>query len=118
MNNAITAYNNSKNVIKISTNENEYWYFIKGQRGSTALSLFCRKSGSRETGFKQERSLKDTQLWKVVANGDGYVIQNKADATYMNGDAGASPVNMGTKAEIPAVNFKITKSTYANECDR
>ncbi len=115
LNNAITAYNNSKNVIKISTNENEYWYFIKGQRGSTALSLFAENQGAGKQVLNKERSLKDTQLWKVVANGDGYVIQNKADATYMNGDAGASPVNMGTKAEIPAVNFKITKSTYAND---
>lgn len=115
LNTAITTYTNSKNVIKISNTENQYWYFIKGQRGSSSTSLFAENQGAGKQILNKERALKDTQLWKVVADGDGYIIQSKADATYMNADAGASPVNMGTKTEVPTVKFKLTQSTHASD---
>lgn len=115
LNTALQTYLASKNSIQISDATSEYWYLIKGERGSTATALFAENQGGNAQVLNKERALSDAQLWKVVANGAGVAIQSKLNASYINADAGASPVKVGTKNTKPTVAFKTSVSTHKTD---
>lgn len=92
---------------KVSTTGNDTWYYIKAQRGNASPFYFTAKV-AKTTVTCDALTSTDYQLWKVVANGAGYALQNKGDNSYLNYDA--SP--FGTKAAMPTKNFNFYPSTY------
>lgn len=92
---------------KVSTEGNDTWYYIKAERGVAAPFYFTAKSDNSTIKCEALTST-DYQLWKIVPNGSGYALQNKANNYYLNYDA----TPFGTKAAMPTKSFNIYASTY------
>lgn len=92
---------------KVSTNTEEYWYFIQMQRGEAVLT--AQGEGQNLKTAVAAKSKKQTQLWKVTASGNRYQLTSKGGQVlyYVSGDrfkTAASP-STGYRA------FQIVKST-------
>jgi len=112
---AITTYQNSQNQLQISSGSNEYWYWIKGTRGSAATALYAEFQSAGTQVLNKDRALTDKQLWKIVANGSGYALQNKASGTYMNTNIANNTLLKTETAPPTAKPVYFNKSTYATD---
>lgn len=111
---AITTYQNSQNPIHISNDQEEFWYWIKAMRGSSTAALFAENMGTGTQVLHKERSVKDVQFWKVVANGDGYTLINKQGGVYLNTDVAYNAL-ITTTTTRPAKAVYFNKSGYATD---
>lgn len=101
LNAATAVYLASMNIVQISTEGNEHWYYIKSPRGITADQVYAENQGVGKQILNKLKSANDAQLWKVVANGTGYAFVNKLDGSYMNTD-GANNTTMVAQTGVPA----------------
>lgn len=111
---AIAAYQNSQNELRISNDQEEFWYWIKAMRGSSNVALFAENMGTGTQVIHKERSVKDAQLWKLVASGEGYSIVNKQGGVYLNTDVAYNALITTTTAK-PARAVYFNKSSYATD---
>jgi len=111
---AITAYQNSQNPIRISNEQENFWYWIKAMRGSSSVALFAENRGTGTQVIHKERSVKDAQLWKIVAHGDGYAIVNKQGGVYLNTDVAYNAL-ITTATAKPGKAVYFNKSGYATD---
>ncbi len=61
---------------KISTDGNEYWYYIQMQRGLTVLTAMGE--GKNMQTAEAVESKKDAQLWKITAEGSRYKFTTRS----------------------------------------
>lgn len=111
---AITAYQNTQNTIRISNDQDEFWYWIKAMRGSSSAALFAENMGTGTQVIHKERSVKDAQLWKVIASGEGYALVNKQGGAYLNTDVAYNAL-ITTVSTKPARAVYFNKSNYATD---
>lgn len=99
---AIDTYRSSR--VKLATDGSK-WYFIKGQRGSTATALFAENQGVGNQVLNKEQTFVNAQAWKIVPNGTGFALVNKNDNSFLNSDLGTASTattNLSTIAAVPA----------------
>ena len=107
---AIDTYHSSK--VKLATDGSK-WYFIKSQRGSTATALYAENQGvSAPQVLNKEQAYTNAQAWKIVANGTGFALVNKLDASNINSDLTGTgttgiTVNLPTIATVPTKPLNI-----------
>ena len=101
---------------KVSTNTEEYWYFIQMQRGMCVLTV--QGEGQKIVTADASKSKKQTQLWKVTADGSRYKFTSKGgQVLYYNYTSGVlSSSRFYTQATPPAgsdyfSSFKIVTTT-------
>ena len=101
----------------MSNDNNEVWYYIQGTR--PANTYMTAPAAGAGTQVKDLAVIPDeTQLWKLVANGDGFALQNKGSLEYLQTDL-PSDKNLNTQANMPtkALRF-ITSSETSNKAYR
>ena len=102
---------------ELSNENNEVWYYIQGTR--PANSYMTAPAAGAGTQVKDLPVIPNaTQLWKLVANGDGFALQNKASQEYLQTDF-PSGTNLNTQANMPtkALRF-ITSNEFFNKAYR
>ncbi len=116
LNQIYVMFKSTVNLPEISTSTNEAWYYIQGTRpANTYLTAPVVGSGTPVKGLAIIPD--DTQLWKLVSNGDGFAFQNKATSEYIQTDF-PSGTNLTTQADMPvkALRFitsdEISNNTY------
>lgn len=111
---AISTYQNTQNTIRVSNEQEEFWYWIKSTRGSSNTALFAENTGTGTQVVNKDRAIKDAQLWKVVVSGEGYALVNKQGAVYLNTDVAYNAL-LTTVATKPAKAVYFNKSVYATD---
>lgn len=97
LNAALATYMASVVKPTVSTTGNDVWYAIYTTR-LTNGTMTSNGAGAKVNS--QLYTASDSQLWKVVANGTGYALVNKATVEYLNADAtGDAATN--TKVDMP-----------------
>ena len=97
---------------ELSNEISEVWYYIQGTRPANTY-ITAPAAGL----FTQVKDLPvipdDTQLWKLVSNGDGFALQNKATQEYLQTDF-PSGTNLNTQSEMPtkALRFITSNETF------
>lgn len=94
----------------LSTSSNEYWYYIQGTRLSYTY-LTCSAAGAT-TKFAKNLPLvaNDSQLWKLVQNGNGFAIVNKATGEYINADNASGSISL-PQASMPVNALRCVPSS-------
>lgn len=93
----IEAYVNSAIHPKISDDTNTYWYLIQGARPTDS---YLTSTGEGGKIHSSDVIPDDTQLWKLVANGDGFALVNKVTGEYIDTDM-ESGNELVTKTAMP-----------------
>lgn len=116
---ALTAYNSAVVVPQLSTEGNERWYFLQGQRPA---NTYLTTTGAGAQLFSRAVIPDDTQLWKFVANtkgtANGYAMVNKATGQYLNADK-KNNVSLNDTINMPVNNLRfIASDIYTNNTVR
>ena len=102
---------------ELSNDNSEVWYYIQGTR--PANTYMTAPAAGAGTQVKNSLVIPDdTQLWKLVSNGDGFALQNKASQEYLQTDF-PSGTNLNTQTDMPikALRF-ITSNETSNKAYR
>lgn len=106
---SLVLFKQNVNLPKVSTGSIEYWYNIQATRPTnTYVTAGVAGSGAQV----KELSLipDDTQLWKLVTNGSGFAIKNKASGEYIQTDL-PSASNLATQTTLPTNTLRALVST-------
>lgn len=119
LNTALTTYNNAVVVPQLSTEGNERWYFLQGQRPA---NTYLTTTGAGAQLFSRAVIPDDTQLWKFVANtkgtANGFAMVNKATGQYLNADK-KNNVSLNDTINMPVNNLRfIASDIYTNNTVR
>jgi hypothetical protein len=106
LNAAINAYKATINKPMVSTTENTVWYYLYTTRFADGV---VTSNGAGAKLNAQLYTASDLQLWKVVANGSGYALVNKATDEYLDADLGGT-TPMATKTAMPAIALDFVAS--------
>lgn len=94
---------------QVSTVSNSVWYFIQGTRpANTYLTAPAAGSGTPVKGLTVIPD--DTQLWKLVPNGDGFSLQNKATLEYIQTDFPTGAM-LSTQPDMPVKPLRVITSS-------
>lgn len=90
----------------LSTTDSEVWYYIQGTRPENSY-LTDKGEGNQ---IKSETVIpNDTQLWKFVQEGTGFLMVNKSTSLYLNSDLNTGS-NLPTVSAKPTRTLKVRKS--------
>lgn len=100
-------------VPQVSTGGNDVWYFIQCSPRNASMPNAKWLTGAADGGELSvaEFTQSDAQRWKVITQGEGFALVNKANGTYMNTDqvwTGAVATSLlyaSTAAPTTAVKF-------------
>lgn len=114
---SLALYKQSVIMPIISTGGVDRWYYIQGTRpANTYITAGEANSGAQINELPLIPN--DTQLWKLVPNGDGIAIVNKATGEYIQTDV-ASATNLSTQVAMPINSLRTLVSTeIANNTNR
>lgn len=116
---AITTYNNSVILPQLSTEGNERWYFLQGQRPA---NTYLTSTGAAAQVYSYAVVPNDNQLWKFVASttgtANGFAMVNKATGTYLDANT-AYNTNIFTVTAEPTNNLRyIASDIYSDKTIR
>ena len=116
---ALTTYNNAVVVPQLSTEGNERWYFLQGQRPA---NTYLTSTGAAAQVFSYAVVPNDNQLWKFVASttgtANGFAMVNKATGTYLDANT-AYNANIFTVTAEPTNNLRfIASDIYSDKTIR
>lgn len=116
---ALTAYNSAVVVPQLSTEGNERWYFLQGQRPA---NTYLTSTGAAAQVYSYAVVPNDNQLWKFVASttgtANGFAMVNKATGTYLDANT-AFNANIFTVAAEPVNNLRfIASDIYSDKTIR
>lgn len=107
---ALATYNNAVVTPQLSTEGNERWYFLQGQRPT---NTYLTSTGAETQIFSHAVVPNDNQLWKFVASttgtANGFAMVNKATGTYLDANT-AFNTNIFTVAAEPVNNLRFIAS--------
>ena len=93
---------------------NDVWYFIKGTRGATSTSLWVTAAVDNSQVLEKDLIGSDAQRWKVVVNGNGLALVNKAYGTYLNTDL-PDYTDLNTVVSAPTTTLYIVPADSAHD---
>jgi hypothetical protein len=109
----INSFTSQVNLPEISSSV-DHWYYIQGTRPEN--SYLTAGAAGAATQVKGLPVIPDeTQLWRLVPNGEGFAMQNKATSEYLQTDF-PTGTNLSTQAEMPVLPlmFKGSSETSNN----
>lgn len=112
MNAVFTQFKATVILPEVSNDNNIVWYYIQGTR--PANSYMTAPAAGAGTQVKDLPVIPDeTQLWKLVSNGDGFALQNKASLEYLQSDF-PTGTNLNTQSAKPtkALRFITSNETF------
>lgn len=112
LNSIFTQFRAQVILPEVSSENSEVWYYIQGTR--PANTYLTGGAAGAATQVKDLPVIPDsTQLWKLVANGDGFALKNKASGEFIQTDFGTG-TNLSTQADLPtnALRFITSKETF------
>ena len=109
------AHATTTTPINSTTNGSDVWYFIQCDRSGWNANATWLTGAA--TGFPLNAlafNASDAQRWKVVTNGAGIALQNKAYGNYLNSDIvlGGSNPRITAKATLPSLGLKFFLTSY------
>ncbi len=117
LNAIFTIFKSQVILPELSNDVSEVWYYIQGTRpANTYMTAPAAGTGTQVKNLAVIPN--ETQLWKLVANGDGFALQNKGSQEYLQTDF-PSGTNLATQSEMPtsALRF-ITSNETSNKAFR
>ena len=105
----VTMFSANAQVPTTSSAGSDVWYFIKGMRGLTPTAVWVTAAADNSQVLEKELNYSSSQCWKVVVNGDGLALVNKAYGTYLNCDLD-DYIDLTTIATPPTKTLQITAS--------
>lgn len=109
----LEVFNSQAIFPSLSTDLDEKYYYIQGTRSPANVFMTAPAAGGTATFKNLALNLtNDKQLWKMVANGTGYALQNKATLEYIDADivSGSSGATLKMKATMPTAALRTLAS--------
>lgn len=94
-----------------STVDNSVWYYISAPFGEFEAKTYATAQGPNGLILNSALKYTDSQLWRVVVNGQGFALQNKAFNTYLNTDL-EDYASLILCNSLPTIQLQFTPSTF------